>query len=269
MTTRTPLAEKRHPASRSSSMPTVAMPMAPVHQALHRAIARSPALRPADVLHLQRTIGNRAVGALLTHGGAAGIQRRKRFASEDEVKTWVAGYPVDRDVDRTAKKYFTRLKAALGKPTPDREDLTWLETVATQAWSGTSAVERKTLSASGWQHIWRGDVGSGGYPSGFHWKGKADDAYSEGYDEVTNATDAGFYKQAVRYKETIATAGTGGASMAKRYKADASTFFPDDWTEQEVKDAVELRNSKDEITKPAKGLGVKLIKSGETIYPSI
>lgn len=130
--------------------------------------------------------------------------------------------------------------------------------------------ERKKLSAAGWNHIWRGDIGAKGHPTGFHWKGKADDAINEGHGEITEGQN-GFYKQSVKLKPSVGTKGSqvDGKAVKSADKPDQSTFFPNDWKESEVKDAIELRNSQDQITTPEKGVGISLTKSGDTIYPVI
>jgi Bacterial EndoU nuclease len=142
------------------------------------------------------------------------------------------------------------------KNKPDSEDLQQLETQATQAWQGTSGTERKTLSPAGWVHIWRGDETPKGDPIGFHWKGREAEAWHEGVGDPTASNGDGFYHQAVVRKGTY------------KPKAEGSTFFPDDWTAQQVKDAIETCNSSDQIT-TSEGFGVKLQKSGGTIYPSL
>lgn len=195
-------------------------------------------------------------------------QRKKRFDNADGAKAYVKENPPDRKVDTTAAKYFNRLKGLLGK-SADKEDLGWLEPVATTAWGGTSAVERKALTSTQWQHIWRGDLGAKGHPTGFHWKGKAGEAIAEGDGAVTD-TSGDFYHEGVNLKASAVEDGTVKKANVKRYdKPDGSTFFPDDWTEQNVKDAIELRNSSDQITTPADAAGQQLVKSGETIYPSL
>lgn len=213
------------------------------------------------------TVGQRRRSAAVSPATTA-VQRKKRFDNAEGAKAYVKENPPDRKKDTTAAKYFNRLKAQLGKAA-DKEDLGWLEPVATAAWGGTSAVERKALTATQWQHIWRGDLGAKGHPTGFHWKGKAGDAIAEGDGAVT-ATSGDFYHEGVNLKASKVEDGTVKKANVKRYdKPDGSTFFPDDWSEQDVKDAIELRNSSDQITTPADAAGQQLVKSGETIYPSI
>jgi hypothetical protein len=130
--------------------------------------------------------------------------------------------------------------------------------------------ERKKLGTAGWNHIWRGDIGAKGHPTGFHWKGKADDAINEAHGAVTMGAQ-GFYKQAVKLKERAGKKGgkVDGKEVKSVDKPDESTFFPDDWVDEEVRDAIELRNSQDQIITPKKGEGITLQKSGDTIYPVI
>jgi hypothetical protein len=196
------------------------------------------------------------------------VQLKKRFDSAEDARSYVKENPPDRKKDTTAQKYFNRLKQALGK-SADKEDLEWLQTAATGAWGGTSGAERKPLSEAGWKHIWRGDRGSKGHPAGFHWKGKAAQAICESDGTVTKE-DRGFYHEGVRFKASaVKNSKVDGGDVKRWDKPDGSTFFPDHWTEQQVKDAIELRNSSDQVTVPDEAVGIKLQKSGETIYPSI
>lgn len=232
------------------------------------AVLRTPgALQPVGVLRLQRLSGNAAVARLLQPAPAPSapvVQRWKHFENAKAVDAFIKDNPVDRKVHTTATKYVTFLKAKLpkGRNKPDDQDLETLTAKAETAFGATSGRERLPLSAPQWRHIWRGDVSEDGKnPTGFHWKGNAAEAWLEGTGDVTREV-GGFYHENTRFKADKKPA------KANLNKPDGSTFFPDAWTEQEVKDAIETRNSAGQITTP-KGYGTTLTKAGETIYPTI
>lgn len=134
--------------------------------------------------------------------------------------------------------------------------------------------ERKLLPAGTWRHIWRGDFNAEKHrPTGYHWKGKGDDAWLEGSGGRLNTTGDGFYEQQVEVRDDKvddihAATGDAKGNITGKVKADHSTFFPDGWNEADVKDAIELRDSSNKITSKA-AAGVTLVKSGETVYPTL
>lgn len=131
--------------------------------------------------------------------------------------------------------------------------------------------ERKKLSAETWVHIWRGDYNARkNRPTGYHWKGGGDDSWLEQDGGKANLQD-GFYRQPVKVRDNKVDAikdATGAkGEIGGRQKEDHSTFFPDDWSENDVRDAIELRDGSGAIrSKPA--TGITLVKSGKTIYPT-
>jgi hypothetical protein len=194
-------------------------------------------------------------------------QCKKRFGSVEEVSRFVKDHPPDKEKQVTFNKYLNDLKDKAGKP--DKEDIGWLEQEARKSWDSLSVKTRKQLDLNQWKHIWRGDIGAKGHPTGFHWKGKKDEAICEAIDPVSSASN-GFYRQKVRVKpDKIMNNRVDGKLVKNKEKPDGSTFFPDAWTEDQVKDAIELRDSNNEITTPKEAAGIKLHPSGDTIYPLI
>lgn len=133
--------------------------------------------------------------------------------------------------------------------------------------------ERKVMPANTWRHIWRGDFnGDKKKVTGYHWKGRGDNAWHEGFGDAANTTK-GFYQQTVRVRadkvdDIVAASGATRGQVTGKVKDDASTFFPDAWNETQVKDAIELRDGQGKIT-TADADGISLVKSGTTIYPKI
>ncbi len=206
------------------------------------------------------------------------VQLLKKFANLDAALQFVRANPRT-SAHADVNKYVNAMKRTFGgKKKYDDNDIELLTEAATAVHfqapetTGTARItverERKLLSSLGWKHIWCGDVSSKGRPAGFHWKGKQDEAFCTTSGSKTDEND-GFYRQAVTFRRgTRIGSRIDGKAVKHLEKPDHSSFFPDAWTEQEVKDAIELRNSSNEIT-TAKGLGTRLRKSGDTIYPDL
>lgn len=212
---------------------------------------------------------------------AAIVQREKKYSKKSEAVTDVREF-AKANKREILKLYLKRFYTNNGGIEAfDEQDQSWVEEAAkTVHFADAPKVEegkrrevvreRKTLSANGWRHIWRGDISSKGRPSGFHWKGQADEAIHEGVDGMSQGAK-GFYKQSVRLKTSVGSVGSNvdGKKVKNIDKEEQSTFFPDTWSESDVKDAIELRNGEDQIVTPKKGEGINLVKSGDTIYPLI
>ncbi len=133
------------------------------------------------------------------------------------------------------------------------------------------APKRRPIASGTWKHIWRGDYNKGkNKPTGYHWKGKGTDAWLQGDGQVGAAAD-GFYEEGVVIRDgktDSIKAETKATGSLTAEKTGGSTFFPDNWSEGDVKDAIETRDGQGKIT--SKDVpGVTLVKSGGTIYPSI
>lgn len=133
--------------------------------------------------------------------------------------------------------------------------------------------ERKLLPSQTWKHIWRGDFNSGKKkPTGYHWKGKGDESWLEGTG-VEGRSVSGFYEEQVKVRddkvEDIKAETNAKKDVIKgSVKVEKSTFFPDTWSESDVKDAIETRSGAGKITTKSVD-AITLVKSGGTIFPSI
>ena len=133
--------------------------------------------------------------------------------------------------------------------------------------------ERKKMPTDTWKHIWRGDFNKGkNKPTGYHWKGKGDDAWLEGTG-TTGRSQSNFYEEQVQVRDEkvddiVSETGANRGKVSGKVKDDYSTFFPNNWSETDVKDAIELRDSQGQITNKTAD-GITLVKSGATIYPTI
>jgi hypothetical protein len=158
----------------------------------------------------------------------------------------------------------------------DADDVKDLDKSVTAYLGGGKAAlppERKRMTPETWRHIWRGDFNQNkNRPSGYHWKGQGGDSWLVGTG-TTGRTQGDFYEEEVQVRDdkvdTIqAATGAKRGDINGKVKENMSTFFPDDWSEADIKDAIELRDSLGAITsKPA--AGIKLVKSGVTIFPEI
>jgi hypothetical protein len=117
------------------------------------------------------------------------------------------------------------------------------------------------LSDDQWNHIAHGEVRVGGKVVGFHWKGDEDNAVAEGDGSVTNGPNAmGVYAEGVQQK-----------GKPKNKKKGGSTFFPDSWSESDVKDAIRGAAKSGgkyyEALRPPKAAGLKLLTNEDSVYP--
>ena len=123
--------------------------------------------------------------------------------------------------------------------------------------------KRRELSEGIWEHIAKGQV-NGGKVVGYHWKGLGAATAAEAYGDRYAEDDFGAYKQPVRER--------GGAG---KEKATDSSFFPDGWSEAEVKMAIEYATQELPsqplltVTLPEKGRGMKLFFNKDSYFPNL
>lgn len=179
------------------------------------------------------------------------------------------GIDNDSDEDRRTKPKLKQDEVIDDQDIKDLED-----SVDKYLKGGKAAIppERKLLPAQTWKHIWRGDFNSGKKkPTGYHWKGKGDESWLEGTG-VEGKSASGFYEEQVKVRddkvEDIKAETNAKGDISGKIKDEKSTFFPDNWTESDVKDAIETRNGEGKITTKSVD-AITLVKSGGTIFPSI
>jgi hypothetical protein len=114
-----------------------------------------------------------------------------------------------------------------------------------------------------WMHISIGELNKDGDPVGYHWKGDTKNAVLEGFDAKSPLGKCGVYTQKVRHK-----------LHKSKVKGQESTFFPDEWTAQEVKEALLSASHQKvagygEVSKPVKAVGLKIVFMGDgsTAFP--
>ncbi|RZI59524.1 MAG: hypothetical protein EOP37_11610 [Rubrivivax sp.] len=128
-------------------------------------------------------------------------------------------------------------------------------------------VKRRTVTEAVWSHIARGEV----KPKvvGYHWKGLGNEANVEAYGDQRRTDRFGCYVQAVRSVNK-----TGAQNFTPVLKSTDSTFFPDDWSEQDIRMAIEhavQEGSQPELTVtfPIKAKGMVLFKNDDSFFPVI
>lgn len=108
-----------------------------------------------------------------------------------------------------------------------------------------------------WDHITKGGTNSDGGPTGYHTT-KREDAIAEGYGEKTMLA-FGCYQQNVRL-----------VADHSKTKKKPSTFFPDDWSLEDIREAIEYAlpvGGHYEVVAPAKGAGMVLFKNADSWFP--
>ena len=110
-----------------------------------------------------------------------------------------------------------------------------------------------------WDHITNGGTNRDGQPTGYHTI-KGTKPIAEGFGDKT-MLDFGCYRQSVRL--------IGGGEDKSKTKPKPSTFFPDEWSLDDIREAIEyavpVGNLYEVVT--AKGNGMKLFKNADSWFP--
>lgn len=121
----------------------------------------------------------------------------------------------------------------------------------------TAKPVKKRSADEVWDHVTKGGLNREGGPTGYHTI-KGQNAIAEGYGKKTMlAFDC--YRQNVRLIDA-----------PDKTKQKPSTFFPDDWTLEEIREAIEYAvpvGNLYEVVSPAKGKGMKLFKNADSWFP--
>lgn len=214
--------------------PEAAVVEASVATLVRRAVLPAAPLAPRDVLHLQRTLGNRAVGSLLAARGGmvqrAGVAERVQAREEQLGEEAVSA---------------VRLYA---KGSKKKSHATW-ENILTRA------LVEKPFWDTVKDHVMLGEDETP--PKGYHSKARGAGAHARGVGGTSpdNAGDSVAYKQWTRHKND------------NTYDdLKISTFFPNNWSEEKIRAAVLLRTAGAEHQVEAR---FDLKKQGDTIYPDL
>ena len=199
------------------------------------------------------------------------ILQRKKFADAKEAKDWLVGRmkSAPRNADETDADYLNRL---LGRsphsnpPAHKTANLVLLGPLLTEltqeaASRPTGPSRKRTVSQDIMDHIVKGQLRSDNSPTGLHTiKGQQSERVCEWYgDRVDHEYDC--YWKNVRSRADTSKSKTKG-----------STFYPDAWTIQDIKDAIEYASQRSgkpefEVQAPAKAPGLVLFFNGDSYYP--
>jgi hypothetical protein len=140
-----------------------------------------------------------------------------------------------------------------------------------QAPKGT---RKRVVDATMWNHIVNGVVSVEGIGAkktptekitGLHTI-HGDRPAAEGFGPKTMVGSLGCYKQSVRSIQQAQQ-----KNVESREKRFQSTFYPDDWTLEDIREAIEYasqRGKEYEVMSPQKGVGLTLFFNGESYYPN-
>jgi hypothetical protein len=142
----------------------------------------------------------------------------------------------------------------------------------TQMVQSGSVVQRLELTDAQWTHIAQGELRDGKKLVGYHWTGDDNAIARKNGTKKEGPDGRGVY---VEGAETIEQYGQG-KKRGPIVKTNASTFWPDTWTEAEIKNAIEngakARNTRSEVSNKATKVaarGMTLIVNPDSIFPEL
>jgi hypothetical protein len=220
-------------------------------------------------------VARRAVLARTRFKGAADAQRwldaaRENLPRQDEEDddSWITRMLLA-DEEYGAGNDFTPnyqlLVKALGQPVQP----------PVQQRQAPKGRKQRTIDGKMWNHIINGvvtieKVGAKKTPTekvtGLHTI-HGDHPAAEGFGNKTMVGPLGCYKQSVRAKHPEGEE-TTAESRDKKFQ---STFYPDEWTLEDIREAIEYasqRGKEYEVMSPEKGIGMMLFFNGESYYPN-
>ena len=136
--------------------------------------------------------------------------------------------------------------------------------------AAAQVVQRLELTEEMWTHIARGELRDNNKKLvGYHWTGDEEAIAEKNGTSKQGPNDIDVYVEGVQTKESF-----GKGKKAPIKKATPSTFWPDAWTEAEIKDAIAnggrpARNISEVSTKATKAdaRGMKLFVNPESVFP--
>ncbi len=228
-----------------------------------RSEAPEPAPEVAHLLALQQSAGNAVV--------ARAVLARKKFADQDTALEWLAGKPAQ----QPGQTEDAWLNALLDADTSGYElqshralNLRTLKSARVKAAKNTKQTQKSVRPAKAKQpkrevsdsvmtHVVDGVV-KDGKPAGFHSiNGSSPVMEKTGGDVIPR--ENGCYWSPVR------------SIKDRTEKKNGSTFYPDDWTPDQIKTAIEYAEGKGNsfiTTDDAPIAGIPLYFNGESYYPN-
>lgn len=172
----------------------------------------------------------------------------------------------------TAKVKATKqLKQSMSRA-PRAMQLAYVTHIAQRNSAVGQIVQRLELTDAIWKHITQGELRDGKKLVGYHWTGDDDAIARKNGTNKEGPDERGVYVEGV---ETIEQFGQG-RKKAPISKANASTFWPDAWTEADIKNAIAnggtARNTRSEVSNKAtkaEARGMTLIVNPDSIFPEL
>jgi hypothetical protein len=218
------------------------------------------------------------------------VLARTRFKSPEDATTWFeqAGLALPREEDEDDDTWIIRLLSADetyggNDFTPNYELLNKARTQASQPQApqrqSPKGKKLRIIGGTMWNHIINGVVtidyvGQKKTPTekvtGLHTI-HGDRPAAEGYGPKTMLGNLGCYRQTVRGRRQTAETGARNAAADTQDKKFQSTFYPDDWSLEDIREAIEYasqRGNTYEVLTPSKGIGMTLWFNGESYYPN-
>jgi hypothetical protein len=148
--------------------------------------------------------------------------------------------------------------------------VTW---VAERASAAEQTVQRLELTDAMWRHIARGELREGNKKLvGYHWTGDANAIAEKNGESKKGPDERGVYVEGVQTREHFGQA----KKKAPLTKTNASTFWPDAWSEGDIKNAIEnggtARNNRSEVGSKAtktEARGMTLFVNPDSIFPEL
>jgi hypothetical protein len=172
--------------------------------------------------------------------------------------------------DRTVEGQEAANRRAPVRPAPTDAILGLQQTAGNRAVSRLVAIQRLPLSAAQWTHIAKGELREGGKLVGYHWTGDDEAIAEKNGTSQKGPDDRGVYEEGV---QTVASS-YGKKKNEPIKKSNPSTFWPDGWSEADIKDAIanggSARNNVSEVSTKASKVearGMSLFVNPDSVFP--
>lgn len=202
------------------------------------------------------------------HALARAYLARKKFENAEAAASWLAAAMKKkaREEDETVGDYVERLldRTPYANPAQHKThnvDLlkTAYATLKAQAPKQSGPSRKRTVGEDVMNHILNGDIREDKSPTGLHTI-HGTNRVCEWYGNAQQL-EYGCYWKDVR-----------SLSDRSKSKPKGSTFYPDNWTVQDIKDAIEFASQRKgkpefEVQAPARSPGLVLFFNGDSYYP--
>ena len=163
-----------------------------------------------------------------------------------------------------------QLRASL-RQSPRVAQLARIAQLAQRVPASGEVVQRLELTDKMWTHIAKGELREGNKKLvGYHWTGDGEAIATKNGTDKKGPNDAGIYVEGVRSVQTFGQ----GKKAAPVVKGTPSTFWPDGWSEAEIKDAIanggKASNNISTVSNKAtksEAKGMRLFVNPDSVFP--